>query len=148
MNSIICLKNKSIQLIYDLHKPSCKNIFRKKHESTHLAIILPFQCASPSLKKVCRRGVVLPHLYLGHTCTGQKHYHIQFHSETRTMLSTPPTQDAFLWRWRHYVSVWTVFFRKLFIEAQEVAIAAPHCERRATEHGQRRLEKRLQASGE
>lgn len=37
------------------------------------------------------------------------------------------TQDAFLWRWRHNESIWSMLFIKFLIEAQEVAEASPHC---------------------
>ena len=47
-----------------------------------------------------------------------------------------PTQDALLWWRRHDISIWSMFFRQLLIEAEEVAEASPHCECLAAEHGQ------------
>lgn len=51
----------------------------------------------------------------------------------------PLTQDALLRRGRHDEAVWSVFLRKLLVEAQEVAEAPPDRERLGAEHGQRGL---------
>lgn len=54
------------------------------------------------------------------------------------------TQDAFLWRWRHNESIWSMLFIKFLVEAQEVAEAPPHCEGLVAEHGQCGLEETAQ----
>lgn len=53
-----------------------------------------------------------------------------------TVQVSEPTQDALL-RWRrHNESIWSMFFRKLLVEAEEVAEASPHCKYLVAEHGQ------------
>ena len=49
------------------------------------------------------------------------------------------TQDALLRWWRHNESIWSMFFRKLLVEAEEVAEASPHGKCFVAEHGQRGL---------
>lgn len=46
------------------------------------------------------------------------------------------TQEVFLWWRRHNESIWSMFFRKFLIEAEEVAEASPHSKCLAAEHGQ------------
>ena len=57
--------------------------------------------------------------------------------------TSQPTQDALL-RWRrHNESIWSMFLRKLLIEAEEVTEASSHCESLAAEHGQCGLKESL-----
>lgn len=50
-----------------------------------------------------------------------------------------PTQNALLWWWGNDESIWSVFFRKLLVEPEEVAEASPHGKDLVTEHLQRGL---------
>lgn len=56
-----------------------------------------------------------------------------------TQHKSEPTKDALLRWWGHDVSIWSMFFRELLVEAQEVAEASPHCKSLVAEHGQRGL---------
>lgn len=75
-------------------------------------------------------------------------------SQKRTLTYTPTsrkkkkgercsslTYNTFLWRWRNDEALQRLLHRQLLKQTQEVAVAPPHCEGLALEHGQGRLKK-------